>query len=102
KARHVIHTVGPVWRGGEANEDALLAACYRNSLELAGRHRLCSVTFPSIGTGAYRFPLERATRIAVATVASFLAAHDRPETVIFCCFGPDAAQAYRAALAAIA
>ena len=102
KARHVIHTAGPVWQGGTANEDALLATCYRNSLDLAAQHRLRSVAFPAIGTGAYRFPLERATRIAVATVAGFLAAHDRPETVIFCCFGRDAAQACRAALAGIA
>lgn len=98
KAPHVIHTVGPVWQGGRRNEDALLAACYRTSLALAHEHGLRSIAFPAISTGVYRFPLERATGIAVATVADFLASHDRPERVVFACFGKDVAEAYRKAL----
>src|SRR5438552_1007471 len=67
-ARHVIHTVGPVWQGGEDGEDELLARCYRNSLELAERHGLRTIAFPSISTGAFRFPVERACRIALAEI----------------------------------
>ncbi len=85
-ARYVIHTVGPVWHGGERGEDELLAACYRNSLQLAAAHQVRSIAFPAISTGVYRFPLERATRIALHEVRSFLANHSRPERVIFCCF----------------
>jgi O-acetyl-ADP-ribose deacetylase len=83
-ARHVIHAVGPVWGGG--GEDALLARCYRESLRLAAQHGLRSLAFPAISTGAYGFPLERATRIAVAEVARGL--RDRPdlERVVLCCF----------------
>src|SRR5580692_10671958 len=72
-ARHVIHTVGPVWRGGGHGEDDLLASCYRTSLALAGDHRLASVAFPAISTGIYRFPADRAAGIAVATVTAALA-----------------------------
>ncbi|MEE8548240.1 MAG: O-acetyl-ADP-ribose deacetylase, partial [Alphaproteobacteria bacterium] len=68
----VIHTVGPVWHGGKADEDQLLAGCYRNSLELARQHQIRSIAFPSISTGAYRFPFERAAKIAIETVAAFL------------------------------
>lgn len=85
-ARHVIHTVGPVWRGGGAGEDGLLASCYRRSLEVAAAHGLRSIAFPAISTGVYRFPPERAARIAVRTVAEFLNADDRFERVVFCCF----------------
>jgi len=99
RARHVIHAVGPVWQGGRQGEDELLAAAYRNSLELARAHALASVAFPAISTGAYGYPLARATAIAVQTVAEFLARHDNPATVVFCCFGPDSAAAYRKALA---
>src|SRR3984885_12418215 len=67
KARHVIHAVGPVWHGGGANEDELLASCYRTALALAAEHRLASIAFPAISTGIYRFPLEQAARIAVGT-----------------------------------
>ena len=99
RARYVIHTVGPVWRGAGQHEDTLLAACYRTSLELAAGHGARTIAFPSISTGAYGFPFERATRVAVAVVRSFLVAHATPESVIFACFGRDAYQATRAIVA---
>jgi O-acetyl-ADP-ribose deacetylase (regulator of RNase III) len=86
-ARHVIHTVGPVWHGGGQGEDALLASCYRNSLALAVEHGLATIAFPAIGTGVYRFPPDRAAGIATATVAGFLASDRTIERVVFCCFG---------------
>ena len=97
-ARHVIHAVGPVWHGGKSGEDELLAACYRTALALAATHRLASIAFPAISTGVYRFPLERAARIAVGTVVSELAAGDTKAAmrqVVFCCFNQDAATHYR-------
>ena len=94
----VIHTVGPVWHGGKADEDQLLAGCYRNSLELARQHRIRSIAFPSISTGAYRFPFELAAKIAIETVAAFLETDDDIRKVVFCCFGEDAAQVYRSIL----
>lgn len=98
RARYIIHTVGPVWQGGARGEEALLESCYRNSLALVRQHRIRSVAFPAISTGIYRFPLERATEIAVATVAAELPG--LPETrVTFMCFSDDALAAYRAALA---
>jgi O-acetyl-ADP-ribose deacetylase (regulator of RNase III) len=93
-ARHVIHTVGPVWRGGGAGEDDDLAACYRNSLDLAVRNRVRSITFPAISTGVFAFPLERATGIAVRTVCEFLDREPSIEQVTFCCFGADARRVY--------
>lgn len=99
-AKHVIHTVGPVWHGDRSGEDELLASCYRCSLEVAAEHGLISVAFPAISTGVYRFPLERAAGIAVRTVSDFLGSHQVPQKVIFCCFGSEAAEAFRAALAA--
>ncbi len=80
-ARHVIHTVGPVWRGGGHGEEALLASCYRSSLALAEEHGLRTVAFPSISTGAYRFPLERAARIAVRECWDFLSRSARLEQI---------------------
>ena len=94
----VIHTVGPVWHGGKADEDRLLAGCYRNSLELARQHQIRSIAFPSISTGAYRFPFELAAKIAIETVAAFLETDDDIRKVVFCCFGEDAAQIYRSIL----
>src|SRR5437762_2891441 len=85
-ARHVIHAVGPVWRGGSAGEDETLAGAYRRSLELAAEHELESIAFPSISTGIYGFPLERATRIAHATARDWLAGHEHPRIVMFCVF----------------
>ncbi|MFO1061005.1 MAG: O-acetyl-ADP-ribose deacetylase [Dongiaceae bacterium] len=98
-ARHVIHAVGPVWQGGGAGEEAALAACYRNSLKLAAEHDLASIAFPAISTGIYGFPAERATAIAVATVAEVLAATPSIERVVFACFDAATAARYRAALA---
>jgi O-acetyl-ADP-ribose deacetylase (regulator of RNase III) len=85
-ARHVIHTVGPVWDGGARGEERLLASCYRSSLRLAVEHGLTTVAFPSISTGAYRFPIERAVPIALGETAAFVAAHASLARVIFCCF----------------
>jgi O-acetyl-ADP-ribose deacetylase len=98
-ARHVIHAVGPVWNGGDDGEDDLLASCYRTALDLAAAHALVSVAFPAISTGVYRFPPERAARIAVGTVAAELAAAPRGIVrVVFCCFTAAAADQHIAAL----
>lgn len=85
-ARHVIHTVGPVWHGGRQREPELLADCYRNSLQLAAAHQLGSVAFPGISTGIYGYPKAEAARIAVQTVRAFLATHALPETVVLVAF----------------
>jgi O-acetyl-ADP-ribose deacetylase (regulator of RNase III) len=99
KASHVIHAVGPVWSGGNNGEHDLLASCYRTALSLAAQHRLASIAFPAISTGVYRFPPERAARIAVGTVASELRAAPRGiERVVFCCFSPDSAEHHIKAL----
>ncbi len=100
KARHVIHTVGPVWGGGERGEDRLLASCYRNSLTLASERGLASIAYPAISTGAYGFPPERAALIAVRTVAAALSQAASIERVVFCCFGAPSCQHHEAALAA--
>jgi O-acetyl-ADP-ribose deacetylase len=97
-AKHVIHTVGPRWRDGNHDEDALLASCYQSSLALAAEHKLRSIAFPSISTGAYRFPLERAAPIAVGAVCDFLKQNALPEKVVFVCFGKDVFEAYALAL----
>ena len=86
KARHVIHTVGPVWHGGRNGEQDLLQSCYRNSLELAAKHGLQSIAFPCISTGVYRFPADQAAEIAVGSVRQFLETPSSIQTVIFCCF----------------
>lgn len=96
-ARFVIHTVGPVWRGGTADEDRLLASCYRRSLELAATHRLTSVAFPAISTGVYGFPPDRAAALAVRTVAEVLDS-EPALSVVFCCFGEESADLHRRAL----
>jgi O-acetyl-ADP-ribose deacetylase (regulator of RNase III) len=98
-AKHVIHTVGPVWHGGGQDEDGLLAACYRSSLDLARNNGLVSIAFPAISTGIFGYPLERATGIAVETVRAWLAENRDFERVVFAVFGEAAQQAYRAALA---
>jgi O-acetyl-ADP-ribose deacetylase (regulator of RNase III) len=100
KARHVIHAVGPVWNGGKGNEDDLLASCYRRSLALVAQHGLKSIAFPAISTGIYRFPADRAARIAVGTVVSELAdAPEVPTRVIFCCFSQESAEHHKNAFA---
>lgn len=86
-ARYVIHAVGPVWRGGDNREAALLASCYTTCLELAVDYKLSTVAFPAISCGAYGFPVEKACTIAVDTVVDFLNQHDGRPEVIFCCFG---------------
>lgn len=97
-ARHVIHTVGPVWNGGGRGEDEALARCYRNSLALATQHGLRTIAFPAISTGIYGFPLERATAIAVRETRSYLRSHPEIEQVAFVCFGAQARDAYQAEL----
>src|SRR5262249_36998739 len=102
KARHVIHAVGPVWRGGNSNEDELLMGCYRNALRIAAEHNLISIAFPAISTGVYGFPPDRAARNAVGTVAAELTqekhtAEHNIERVIFCCFSSESAAQHRKA-----
>ena len=98
-ARHVIHAVGPVWRGGDSGEDVHLTSCYATALDLARAHRLASIAFPAISTGIYRFPPERAARIAVGTVVSEVSAAPGSITAaVFCCFSQDAAAHHVAAL----
>lgn len=98
-AKHVIHTVGPVWRGGGNGEDALLAACYRRALEVAAERGLETIAFPAISTGIFGYPPERAAGIAVAAIRETLRGRDRPCRVILCCFSADSAAVHRAALA---
>jgi len=97
-ARHVIHTAGPVWRGGRSGEDDLLASCYRASLGLAAEHGLRTVAFPSISTGAYGFPMDRAARIALREIRAFLKTHSLPQKVLVVCFGKAALDIHLQAL----
>jgi O-acetyl-ADP-ribose deacetylase (regulator of RNase III) len=85
-AKYIIHTVGPVWNGGKNNEDKLLANCYKNSLKLAAENNIKTIAFPSVSTGVYRFPVERASKIAVKEVKDFLEKDSPIEKVIFVCF----------------
>lgn len=101
-ARHVIHTVGPVWGGGAQNEDALLAACYRNSLKLAREHGIESIAFPAISTGAFGYPPPRAARIAVETLLEETAGESRIARVVLCCFGEESRVLHEGALAELA
>ena len=94
-ARHVIHTVGPVWDGGDFGAPELLRSCYRESLRLASEAGLESVAFPAISTGIFGYPREAACREAVAAVSEWLATHELPRTVTFCCFGREDAELYR-------
>ena len=97
-ARHVIHAVGPVWRGGQHGEDALLASCYREALQLAEANAFRSIAFPAISTGIYRFPLARATAIAVDEARTFLAGTGAIEQLLFVCFDAATAEVYRETL----
>ncbi len=105
--RHIVHTVGPVWSGkdtdksaplGASRADVLLASCYDESLKLAEGHGAATVAFPAISTGVYCFPKTRAAKIAVGRVLEWLAGHNQPEKVVFCCFSDDDAGIYRQAI----
>lgn len=96
----MIHAVGPVWGGGDRDEEALLAGCYRTALDLTAAKKLTSVAYPAISTGIYRFPADLAARVAVGTVAAEIAAKPRNiARVVFCCFAPDRAEHHKAAFA---
>jgi O-acetyl-ADP-ribose deacetylase (regulator of RNase III) len=97
-AKWIIHTVGPVWRGGRHDEDRLLAACYRSCLQLAQEIKIRSIAFPSISTGAYGFPINRASQIAVSEIRAHLEKNPLPETVVIVCFDAHTYQSYVRAL----
>ncbi len=97
-ARWVIHTVGPIWRGGNNGEAELLASCYRNSLALTEQYPIKTIAFPSISTGIYAYPVEKAAPVAVRTVQSYLDEHDHLEEVVLVCYGADTCSAYADAL----
>jgi O-acetyl-ADP-ribose deacetylase len=101
-ARHVIHAVGPVWNSGSQGEDEALASCYRHAIELCQSHSLASVAFPAISTGIYRFPPDRAARIAVSTTVAALQAAPALRHVIFCCFSDESARLHAQSLAEFA
>lgn len=94
-AKWVIHTVGPVWEGGNYGEDELLASCYRHSLALAEQYQIKTIAFPAISTGVYRFPIERASKMAITEVKKFLQNHKSLEQVIFVCFSQNAYDSYQ-------
>jgi len=97
-AKWIIHTVGPVWKGGKEGEDDLLASCYRKSLELAREHAVKTIAFPAISTGAYGFPSERAAGIAVSEIKQFLQENELPETIFLACFNAETCRHLRKAL----
>lgn len=99
-ARHVIHTVGPIWQGGHAGEADILASCYRRCLALAGAHGLTSIAFPCISTGIYGYPADQAAAIAVATTRQALATAPSLTDIVFCCFSPEDHARYEALLTA--
>ena len=97
-ARHVIHTVGPVWQGGGAGEPELLASCYRTALELARAHRVNSIAFPAISCGVFGYPVDRAATVAVKAISAFLTANATPERVLLVAFDVTTEQALQLAL----
>ena len=97
-AKHVIHTVGPIWNGGKQNEPELLASCYRESLARASEHQIRTIAFPAISCGIYGYPVQAACEIAMQTVAEEIAKNDNLRKVIFCAFGEDIYQAYVSAM----
>ena len=98
-AKFVIHTVGPVWHGGEEGEDEALASCYRRSIELAAENGLVSIAFPAISCGIFGYPVEQAARVAIESTLATLDAHPTVELVIFACFGDDIENAFKQAAA---
>ena len=94
-ARHVIHTAGPIWGGGDQGEPELLARCYRNSLALATKHQARRIAFPAISCGIYGYPIRDACQIAVRETTAYLETNELPESVIFVCFGREIYDAYR-------
>ena len=100
-AKYVIHTVGPVWRGGAEGEPERLASCYRRSLELARENAIGSIAFPAISCGIYGYPVDRATTIAVREVREWIRREAAPSRIVFCCFGADLLAAYRRELASV-
>ncbi len=98
-AQYIIHTVGPVWRGGEHDEAELLASCYRNAIQIASQRDVRSIAFPSISTGIYAYPIELAAAIAVRTVKSMLEECEKIEEVLFCCYSQEDLAVYENALA---
>ena len=93
-AKHVIHTVGPIWRGGDNNEDKLLASCYKNSLRLASKNNIKSIAFPSISTGVYGYPIEQASNVALKEITNYLKKHQEIEKVKIVCFGKEDLNTY--------
>ena len=100
RARYVIHTVGPVWRGGRSGEAELLASCYRRSFRLADEHGIASIALPAISCGVYGYPSEQAVPLAIREARAWMDAHGSPKRVVFACFGDEMTALYRAALAA--
>ena len=100
-AKHVIHTVGPIWHGGAEGEDALLAHCYRNSFGLARQYALKSIAFPSISTGAYGFPVERASRIALGEIKTEVKTNELLQNIVVVCFDQNTYHAYLEAVGEI-
>lgn len=97
-AKHVIHTVGPIWEGGNRGEPELLAQCYRNSLALAASYQIRKIAFPAISCGVYGYPIDEACTIAVRETLAYLAGNDLPQSVVFVCFGREIFDPYQAAL----
>lgn len=100
-AKWIVHTVGPVWQDGRANEPMLLANCYRRSLDLAAQYHASSIAFPCISTGIYKFPAQMAAEIAIQTVHTWLKRHSQPMEVTFCCFCKDNLEIYQSLLSGI-
>jgi len=98
KARHVIHTVGPIWRNGQTNEDVILASAYTNSLELASDYELSTIAFPSISTGAYGYPVELAAKVALESISRFLQKQSTVQSVTMVLFDQQTLKAYQTAL----